>query len=75
MTEYLHELIRLFWKARPGTIVQFQDDDVKTRLLNGLPSELLNEIQGYLYLMAEEIAQKYDLIQNQRKLWAFPLLS
>ncbi len=36
MTEYLHELIRLFRKARPGTIVQFQDEGVKTRLLNGL---------------------------------------
>ncbi len=75
MTEYLDELIRLFRKARPGIIVQFQDEDVKTLLLNGLPSEILNEIQGYLDLTAEEIAPKYDLIQRQRNLWAFPLLS
>ncbi len=67
MIEYLDELICLFRKARPGTIVQFQDEDVKTRLLNGLPSEILNEIQGYLDIMAEEIARKYDLIQSQRK--------
>ncbi len=56
MTEYLHELIRLFRKARPDAIVQFQEEDVKTCLLNGLPSEILNEIQGYLDLTAEEIA-------------------
>ncbi len=56
MTEYLDELIHLFRKARPGTIVQFQDEDVKTCLLNGIPSEILNEIQGYLDLTAEEIA-------------------
>ncbi len=56
MTEYLDELICLFRKGRPGTIVQFQDEDVKTRLLNGLPSEIMNEKQEYLDLMAEEIA-------------------
>ncbi len=67
MTEYLDELIRLFRKARPDTIVQFQDEDVKTRLLNGLPSEILKEIQGYLDLMEEEIAQNYDLIHVQRE--------
>ncbi len=66
-TEYLDKLIRLFRKARPGTIVQYQDKDVKTCLLNGLQSEILNEIQGYLDLMAEEIARKYDLIQSQRE--------
>ncbi len=52
MTEYLNELIRLFRKARPGTIVQFQDEDVKTCL----PSEILDKIQGYLDLTAEDIA-------------------
>ncbi len=56
MTENLDELIRLFRKTSPGTIVQYQDEDVKTRLLNGLPSEILNEIQRYLDLTAEEIA-------------------
>ncbi len=65
MTKYLDESICLFRKARPGTIVQFQDEYVKIHLLNGLPSEILNEIQGYLDLMPEEIAQKYDLIHSQ----------
>ncbi len=45
MTQYLDELICLFRKAIPGTIVQFQDEDVKTRLLSSLSSEILNEIQ------------------------------
>ncbi len=40
---------------------------MKTRLLNGLPSEILNEIQGYLDQTAEEIAQKYDLIHSRRE--------
>ncbi len=40
MTEYLDELIHLFRKAIPGTFVQFQDEDVKTLLLNFLPSEI-----------------------------------
>ncbi len=56
MTRYLDELIRLFRKARTSTNVQFQDEEVKTRLLNGLPSEILIEIQGYLDLTPEEIA-------------------
>ncbi len=38
---------------------------MKIHLLNGLPSEILNEIQGYLDLMPEEIARKYDLIHSQ----------
>ncbi len=33
----------------------------------GLPSEILNKIQGYLDLTSEEIARKYDLIQSQRE--------
>ncbi len=64
---YLDELICLFRKARPGIFVQFQDKDVKTHLLNSLPSEILKEIQGYLDLTAEEIAWKYDLIHSQRE--------
>ncbi len=40
---------------------------MKTHLLNGLPSEILNEIQGYLDLTAEEIAQKHDLNHSQRE--------
>ncbi len=46
MTEYLDELICLFRKARPGTIVYYQDEDVKRCLLNRFPSEILNKIQG-----------------------------
>ncbi len=33
MTEYLDELICLFRKARPGTPVSFQNEEVKNRLL------------------------------------------
>ncbi len=35
MTEYLDELICLFRKARPGAFVQFQEEEVKDRLING----------------------------------------
>ncbi len=56
MTKYLHELIHLFRKARPGAFIQLQDEDVKNCLINGLPSEIMAEVQGYLDLMAEEIA-------------------
>ncbi len=65
MTEYLDELICLFRKARPGTFVQFQDEEVKNCLINGLPFEILSEVQGYLDLLAEEIAWKYDLLHSQ----------
>ncbi len=56
MTEYLDELVCLFRKARPGTFVQFQDEKVKTSLLSGLPFDIIGDIQGYLDLLAEEIA-------------------
>ncbi len=65
MTEYLDELISLF---RKGTIVHYQDDDVKTHLLNWLPSEILNEIQGYLH-------ESMILFNAKWTFWAFPLLS
>ncbi len=65
MTEYLDELIRLFRKDTPGAFVQFQNEVVKNCLINGLPSEILAEVQGYLDLMAEEIARKYDLLHRQ----------
>ncbi len=67
MTEYLDELVRLFRKARPGTFVQFQNEEVKSCLLSGLPSDIIGDIQGYLDLSAEEIARKYDLIDSQRE--------
>ncbi len=66
MTEYLDKLIHLFKKARPGTEISYQDEDVKNRLLAGLPTEALIEIDGYLDLMAAEIARKYDVIHSQR---------
>ncbi len=47
MTEYLDELIHLFRKARAGTPVSFQDEEVKNRLLAGLPAESLGDIEGY----------------------------
>ncbi len=56
MTEYLDELIHLFRKARQGTEISYQDDEVKKRLLAGLPTEALIEIDGYLDLTAAEIA-------------------
>ncbi len=75
MTEYLDELIHLFRKARPGTIVQFQDEDVKTRLSNSLASDILNEILGYFDLTVEAIAQSIILFTAKGRLWAFHLLS
>ncbi len=66
MTEYLDELIHLFRKARPGTAVSFQDEEVKNWLLAGLPAEALGEIDGYLDLSAAEISRKYNDIHSQR---------
>ncbi len=37
MTEYMDELICLFRKARPGGAESFQNDEVKNKLLAGLP--------------------------------------
>ncbi len=55
MPEYLDELIHIFRKARPGTYISFQDEEVKNRLLDGLD------------LSAAEIAGKYDVIHSQRE--------
>ncbi len=65
MTEYLDKLICLFRKARPGAFVKFQDKEVNHRLINGLPSEILLEVQGFLNLTAEEITHKNDLLHSQ----------
>ncbi len=51
MTEYLDELVCL------------QNEEVKHRLLTGLLSEVLGEIEGYL-----------DLIHSQREAWRRPFL-
>ncbi len=67
MTEYLDELIHLFRNARPGNFVRFQNEELRNRLQIGLSFEVLGEIEGYLDLMAEEIAQKYDLKHSQRE--------
>ncbi len=48
-------------KARTGTPIRFQDGKVKNRLLAGIPTD------GYLDLMASEIARKYDVIHSQRE--------
>ncbi len=66
MTEYLDELILIFRKARPGTKISYQDEEVRNCLLAGLPTEALIEIDGYLDLTATEITQKYDVIHSQR---------
>ncbi len=72
MTEYLDELIRLFRKARPRNEISYQDEEVKNRLLAGLPTEALIEINGYLDLTAAEIAQ--SMMSNTAKgiLWEGP---
>ncbi len=75
MIEYLDELICLFRKARRGTIVQYQDEDVKTHLSNGLASEILNEIHGILGPNSERWHESMILFKAKGKLWAFPLLS
>ncbi len=54
-------------KARTGTPIRFQDGKVKNRLLAGIPTDVLIEIDGYLDLMASEIARKYDVIHSQRE--------
>ncbi len=40
---------------------------MKSRLLSGLPSDIISDIQGYLDLSTEEIARKYHLIFSQRE--------
>ncbi len=48
MTEYMDELIRLFRKARPDSSIDIQDEEVKNYLLAGLPSNVINVVEGYL---------------------------
>ncbi len=67
MTEHLDKLIHLFRKARLGTEIIFQDEEVKNRLLAGLPYVLLVKIKGYLDLMAAEITRTYDAIHRHRE--------
>ncbi len=55
MTEYLDELIHLFRKARSGTPIKFQNEEVKNHLLTGLTVDALGEIKEYLDLSAADI--------------------
>ncbi len=63
MTEYLDELICRFRKARTDTFVWFLLEEVKNCPINGLPLEILGEVQGYCF-------SKYDddkLAKNGRE--------
>ncbi len=57
-------LHRLFRKARPGTDISFQDEEVMNRLLAGLPSDIQIEMDSYLDLSAAEITRKYNVIHS-----------
>ncbi len=46
MTEYMDELIRLFRKARPDSSIDIQNEEVKNHLLAGLPSNVINVVEG-----------------------------
>ncbi len=56
MTEYMDELIHLFRKAIHGSAESFQNEEVKNKLLAGLPFEVMEIVAGYLDLTAAEIA-------------------
>ncbi len=68
MTEYMDELICLFRKARPDSSSDIQDEEVKNHLLAGLPSNVINVVEGYLDLSAADITRKYDIIASQREI-------
>ncbi len=67
MTQYMDELIHLFRKARPDSSIDIQDEEVKNHLLAGLPSNVMDVVEGYLDLSAADIASKYDVIASQRE--------
>ncbi len=46
MTEYMDELICLFRKARLGSPESFQDEEVKNKLLAGIPFEVMEIVSG-----------------------------
>ncbi len=52
MTEYLDKLISLFRKARPGTNISFQGEEVKNWLLARVPSDIQIEMDSYLDITA-----------------------
>ncbi len=57
MTEYMDELIHLFRKARPGSSIDIQNEEVKNHLLAGLLSNVINVVEGYLDLSAANITR------------------
>ncbi len=67
MTKYMDKLICLFRKARPDSSIDIQDEEVKNHLLAGLPSNVINVVEGYLDLSAANIACNYDIIASQRE--------
>ncbi len=60
MTEYMDKLICLFRKARPDSSIDIINEEVKNHLLEGLPSNVMEVIKGYLDLSADDIARKYN---------------
>ncbi len=56
MTEYMDKLIRLFRKARQDSSIDIQNKEVKNNLLAGLPSNVINVVEGYLDLSAADIS-------------------
>ncbi len=75
MTEYMDELIRLYGKARPGTLASFQDEEIKNQLLSGLPFEVMEIVSVNLDLTAADITRKYDVIASQREALGLIVLS
>ncbi len=67
MTEYMDELTLLFRKARPGNPESFQIEEVKNKLLSGLPFEVMEIVAGYLDRTAAEITQMFDVIVSQKE--------
>ncbi len=63
----MDKLICLFQKGRPGSLADFQDDEVKNQLLSGLPFDLVEIVVGYFKLTAAEITRKYDVFASQRE--------
>ncbi len=51
----MDDLIYLFRKSRPDSSIDIQDEEVKNHLLGGLPSNIINVVEGYLDLSAADI--------------------
>ncbi len=64
----MSELIRLFRKARHDSSIDIQNEEVKNHLLQGLPSNIMEVVEGYLDLFAADIACMYHVITIQREI-------